>query len=96
MSDRRRLEDAEIEAMLAGHPRWQLDGGRLRRTYEFSDFAAAFAFMTRVALVSERLDHHPEWSNVYDRLEIAITDHQVGALSTFDREWVEQVDRLGS
>ena len=88
------LTDAEIASLLEAHPQWKLDDGGLRRTFEFDDFNAAFGFMTRVALVSERLFHHPEWSNVYNRVEIRITDHDAGGLSTNDRDWIERVDQL--
>ena len=88
------LTDAEIASLLEGHPQWQLDDGGLRRSFVFDDFNAAFGFMARVALVSERLFHHPEWSNVYNRVEIRITDHDAGGISTNDREWIERVDQL--
>lgn len=88
------LTDAEIASLLEGHPQWQLDDGGLRRSFVFDDFNAAFGFMARVALVSERLFHHPEWSNVYNRVEVRITDHDAGGISTNDREWIERVDQL--
>ena len=89
------LGDAEIADLLARHPAWERDGDRLRRTYEFGSFVAAFGFMTRVALVSEKLNHHPEWRNVYGTVELAITDHDAGGLSDNDRRWVAMVDALG-
>lgn len=88
------LSEAEVAALLAGHPAWTVDGDRLRRTYELGSFVAAFAFMTQVALISEKLNHHPEWSNVYGTVEIAITDHDAGGLSDNDRQWVSLVDGL--
>lgn len=89
------LTDAEIEAVLAAHPDWRRDDHRLRRTFEFGSFVDAFGFMTRVALISEKLFHHPEWSNVYGTVEIAITDHDAGGISSNDREFIERVDALG-
>ena len=88
------LTEAEIDALLRDHPDWTRDGNGLRREYVFDDFTAAFAFMTGVALVAERLYHHPEWSNVYNRVRIRITDDDAGGISTNDRDWIEQVDRL--
>ena len=88
------LTEAEIDALLRDHPDWIRDGNGLRREYVFDDFTAAFGFMTGVALVAERLFHHPEWSNVYNRVRIRITDHDAGGISTNDRAWIEQVDRL--
>ena len=86
------LSDNEISALLADHPEWHLDGRVLRRSYAFPDFRSAFAFMTRVALISERLFHHPEWSNVYNKVELGITSHDVGGISARDREFIENVD----
>ena len=76
-------------------PAWEVDNTAMRRSIVFSDFVEAFGFMTRVALVSERLCHHPEWSNVYGRVEISITDHDAGGLSDNDRRWIREVDALG-
>lgn len=89
------LTEQEISRLLADHPGWRRDGAQLRRSYEFSDFRAAFAFMTQVALIAERLFHHPEWSNVYNRVELAITSHDVGGLTSRDRRFVEKVDAIG-
>ena len=88
------LTDAEIASLLGEHPAWERDGDGLRRAFEFADFNEAFGFMTRVALIAERRFHHPEWSNVYNRVEIRITDHDAGGISTNDREWIERVDQL--
>ncbi len=88
------LSDAEIDAFLDVHPGWARDDGGLRRTFEFEDFNQAFGFMCRVALISERLFHHPEWSNVFNRVDIRITDHDAGGISTNDRDWIERVDLL--
>ena len=89
-----RLTDAEIDALLDAHPGWVRDGAILRRHFEFEDFTEAFGFMSRVALISERLFHHPEWSNVYNRVDVGITDHDAGGISSNDREWIERVERL--
>ena len=89
-----RLGEEEIAALLRDHPGWQRDGDGLRREFRFDDFTEAFGFMTRVALVSEKLFHHPEWSNVYNRVEVRITDHDAGGISTSDRAWIERVDAL--
>lgn len=88
------LTEAEIVTLLADHPAWKRDGDGLRRAVEFADFGSAFGFMTRVALVSEKLFHHPDWSNAYNRVDIRITDHEVGGISTNDRDWIDHVDQL--
>ncbi len=89
------LTEEEIAQLLAVHPDWRRDGAVLRRSYEFADFRAAFAFMTGVALIAERLFHHPEWSNVYNRVELAVTSHDVGGLTARDRRFVAKVDAIG-
>lgn len=88
------LTDSEIGELLAAHPAWERDGDGLVREFQFPDFSSAFGFMTRVALIAEKLFHHPEWSNVYNSVQIRITDHDAGGISTNDRDWIEHVDRL--
>ncbi len=89
------LTEDEIDEMLRSHPEWAQVGEGLERTIDFGSFVAAFAFMTDVALVSEELFHHPEWSNVYGTVHMRITDHDAGGISTNDRAWIERVDAVG-
>jgi len=89
------ISKSEIADLLEAHPDWRRDGETLRRSYEFADFRAAFAFMSHVALIAERLFHHPEWSNVYNKVELAITSHDAGGLSARDRDFIERVDAIG-
>ncbi len=88
------LTEDEIAELLNQHSGWHRDGQRLRRSFEFVNFVEAFAFMSKVALISEKLFHHPEWCNVYNRVDIAITDHGAGGLSSKDKRWVEVVDQI--
>ena len=73
-------------AALERLPGWQAVEGRdaIARGYRFADFNAAFGFMTRVALAAEKLDHHPEWSNVYNRVDVVLTTHDVGGVTALD------------
>ncbi|MEY4160726.1 MAG: hypothetical protein RLZZ136_1347 [Pseudomonadota bacterium] len=91
-----RLTDAERDALLAECSDWQLrpDGLAIVRDFIFADFAAAFAFMTQVARLAEEADHHPEWSNVYNRVQIVLTTHDVGGLSVRDDAMARAIDRL--
>ena len=91
-----RLTDAEVAALLAELPDWTLraDGLAISRTFRFADFSAAFAFMTRVALLAEKADHHPEWSNVYSRVEITLTTHDCGGLSARDAEMARRIEGI--
>ncbi|QLC25238.1 4a-hydroxytetrahydrobiopterin dehydratase [Parasphingopyxis algicola] len=81
-----RLSDAEREAALAALPGWDHDAKRdaISRRFEFADFSAAYAFMTRVALLAEQMDHHPEWFNVYNKVDVTLTTHDAGGLSEKD------------
>lgn len=81
-----KLDDAERAAALAGLPAWTMVGGRdaIEREFRFADFNAAFGFMCRVALQAEKLDHHPEWFNVYNRVKVVLSTHDVGGLSRKD------------
>jgi 4a-hydroxytetrahydrobiopterin dehydratase len=76
---------------------WQEDGGKLRREFTFKDFSEAFAFMTRVALLAEKRNHHPEWSNVWNRVAIELTSHDAGNIVTDkDRDLAEAINQLRS
>lgn len=90
----RTLEAAEIEAALASLPDWSLDAGRLYRRLDFADFVGAFGFMSRAALLAERADHHPEWTNVYNRVEIWLSTHDAGGLTKRDVDLARALDTL--
>jgi 4a-hydroxytetrahydrobiopterin dehydratase len=91
-----RLTEAEVSALLADHPDWALrdDGKALTRTFKFADFNAAFGFMTRVALYADKTDHHPEWFNVYNRVEMTLTTHDADGLSQRDADMVRWIAAL--
>lgn len=74
----------ELSSALAALPGWEVVDGKLRRSFRFPDFVTAFGFMTRAALVAERLDHHPDWSNVYNRVEVTLWTHDAGGLTALD------------
>jgi 4a-hydroxytetrahydrobiopterin dehydratase len=76
---------------------WHEDGGKLRREFTFKDFSEAFAFMTRVALLAEKRNHHPEWANVWNRVAIELTSHDAGNIVTDkDRDLAEAINQLRS
>lgn len=81
-----RLTDTERDNLLADLPEWTLraDGLAIERTFRFADFSAAWGFMNRVALYAEKADHHPEWFNVYNRVEVTLTTHDTDGLSARD------------
>ena len=89
-----RLTDAEIGALPHSHPAWTVQGAALVRSFAFADFSAAWAFMTRVALLAEQQDHHPDWSNACNRVRIALTTHDAGGLTARDVRLAAAIDRL--
>jgi 4a-hydroxytetrahydrobiopterin dehydratase len=84
MADVVRLNDDEVRSGIAALPGWELRDGALQRELRFSTFVDAFSFMTFVALVAERMNHHPDWSNVYNRVTIQLSTHDVGGISEYD------------
>ena len=91
-----RLNETERAIALADLPEWtavtEPDG--IARSFTFPDFVAAFGFMTRVALLAEKADHHPEWSNVYNRVDILLTTHDADGLSERDARLAEAIEAL--
>jgi len=91
-----RLSDAEIAEALHRLPAWSIKGGKLHVTLVFPDFVRAFGFMSEVALVAERMNHHPEWSNVYATVRIDLTTHDAGGITRRDVELAQHIDALTS
>ena len=90
------LTEEERAGALDELDEWDFDEARdaITRTFTFADFSEAFAFMTRVALLAEKADHHPEWSNVWNRVDILLTTHDAGGLSQRDVDMAEAIDLL--
>lgn len=91
-----RFTDDDLAAALAGLPGWTLVDGKLHRVYRFADFVEAFAFMAAVALVAEKHDHHPEWSNVWNRVVVDLTTHDAGGVSQRDVDLARRMDALAA
>ena len=91
-----RLDAEARKAISTRLPGWHLVDGRdaLTKTYMFKDFNAAFGFMTRVALAAERMNHHPEWLNVWSRVEVTLSTHDAGGLTERDLKLAEIMDRI--
>lgn len=90
------LDENERAAALDALGEWDFDEARdaITRSFLFADFSEAFAFMTRVALLAEVHEHHPEWSNVWNRVDIWLTTHDAGGLSARDTRMAEAIDAL--
>ena len=90
------LNESQRSALASTHPYWVVDGEKLRRDFQFRDFVEAFGFMSQVALLAESRNHHPNWSNVYNRVSIELTTHDLGGLSDLDTELASAIDKLRS
>jgi 4a-hydroxytetrahydrobiopterin dehydratase len=90
------LTDAEIDMALAGLAGWQkhTDKPAIDKSFRFKNFVEAFGFMTKVALLAEKLDHHPEWSNVYRTVDITLTTHDSGGVTSLDVTLATQIEAL--
>ena len=91
-----KLPDDEIAQALDALPDWQLaeDSSAIFKEYEFANFIEAFGFMTRCALVAEKLNHHPEWCNVYKTVDVTLTTHDVDGLTELDIKLAKAMDKL--
>ena len=85
------IDDALAEESLSG---WAVVDAKLRREFQFDDFVSAFGFMGRSALVAEKMDHHPEWFNVYNRVRVDLTTHDAGGITTLDLDLARAMNRL--
>jgi 4a-hydroxytetrahydrobiopterin dehydratase len=92
----KKLDDADRSTRLAMLPRWHPVSGRdaIMRSFRFADFNAAFGFMTRAALIAERMNHHPEWFNVWSRVDVTLSTHDAGGLTALDLDLAAALDRI--
>ena len=90
------LSQEERDSWMRALPEWSLsrEGKAIERSFEFADFSEAFAFIARVALIAEKRDHHPEWFNVYNKVDVTLTTHDVDGLSSLDVKLARKFDGL--
>jgi 4a-hydroxytetrahydrobiopterin dehydratase len=89
-----KMSSAQIEAELKNLPGWELKNEKLHREFKFKNFRQAIGFMTQVALQAECMNHHPEWSNMYNRVTLDLTTHEAGGLSQRDFELARRIDEI--
>jgi len=95
--ERKKLSEKEIQAALPELPGWEVKDGKLHRDYKFESFARAIGWMVSVAVYADKMDHHPEWRNVYNRVTVDLATHDMdNAISTFDVELARQMESLAS
>lgn len=90
----KKLTEAQIEEHLTHLPGWRLQNGKLHRDFECKDFVAAFGNMTRVALIAESMNHHPEWFNVWNKVAIDLNTHSVKGISNLDFDLAAKIDEV--
>jgi 4a-hydroxytetrahydrobiopterin dehydratase len=91
---RKSLTDAEVRQALTALPGWAVENAKLHREFRFADFVHAFGFMATAAIAIEKMNHHPEWSNVYDRVTVDLTTHDAGGISAKDFELARLLDSI--
>ena len=88
-----KLSDSELRDALSALPEWRVVDGKLHREFKFADFVHAFGFMTTAALAIEKMNHHPEWFNVYNQVRVDLTTHDAGGITAKDVELAGLLDR---
>ena len=94
MASRAKLSEAEVTERISALPAWGVKEGKLHRRFKFKDFVMAFGFMSSVALVAERMNHHPEWFNVYNTVRVDLSTHDAGGITELDFELAGHMDGL--
>ena len=94
MASQARISELEIRSALARLPEWKLLGGKLHREYRFADFTHAFGFLAAGATIAEAMQHHPEWSNVYNRVTVDLSTHDAGGVTAKDLQLAEKFEEI--
>ena len=89
-----KLNDQDVAAGLKKLEGWSINRGNLHRVFEFKDFSHAFGFMTRVALAAEKMDHHPDWSNVWNKVTVDLSTHSAGGITRNDFDLAEKMQQI--
>ena len=90
----KKLTDSEIADHMKALPEWELGADRIKRSFRFADFVEAFGWMSSVALIAEKMNHHPEWRNVWATVEVELSTHDAGGLTGLDMTLAAEMDRL--
>jgi len=88
------LEQTQLDSFIEKNPSWIIDNKMIKKEFKFDDFIDAFGFMSKVALLSEKMDHHPDWQNTYNKVKINLTTHDEGGITTKDIKLAESIDKL--
>ena len=88
------LEQHQLDYFIEKNPSWIIDNKMIKREFKFDNFIDAFGFMSKVALLSEKMDHHPNWQNAYNKVRIELTTHDKGGITINDINLAESIDKL--
>ena len=88
------LEKNQLDYFIKKNPSWEIDNKTIKKEFKFDDFIDAFGFMSKVALLSEKMDHHPDWQNTYNKVKINLTTHDKGGITNNDINLAESIDKL--
>lgn len=90
----KKLSENELDETVRAMNGWELKDGKLKKSFRFSNFVEAFGFMTRIALEAEKINHHPEWSNVYNTVTINLSTHDAGGITDYDVKLANIIDNI--
>ena len=88
------LEQNQLDYFIEMNPSWIIDNKTIKKEFKFENFIEAFGFMSKVALLSEKIDHHPDWQNTYNKVKISLTTHDKGGITNNDIKLAESIDKL--
>ena len=88
------LKDGELKELIAKIPGWEIKSGHIERELDFSNFIEAFSFMTKVALICEKYNHHPNWENVYSKVIIKLSTHDLGGITNLDQTIASEINSI--
>jgi 4a-hydroxytetrahydrobiopterin dehydratase len=88
------LEQNQLDYFIKNNPSWIIDNKIIKKEFEFDNFINAFGFMSKVALLSEKMNHHPDWQNTYNKVKINLTTHDKGGITTNDIQLAKSIDKL--
>ena len=88
------IEKNQLDSFIEKNPSWIIDNKTIKKEFKFENFIEAFGFMSKVALLSEKIDHHPDWQNTYNKVKINLTTHDKGGINNNDIKLAESIDKL--
>ena len=88
------LQDEELRELVVKIPGWEIKSEQIQREFNFANFIEAFSFMTKVALICEKYDHHPNWENVYSKVKIRLSTHDLGGITNLDQTLALEINKI--